>query len=270
MNKSEKAAIVKWVKAVASGDRTFRYNNPTRNPMGVHILGDAVFLGGLVLAESHRGYVELGVPGPGMWGRLKLLQKELTRLSVPHITVNRRVVPQASVDMSDLTVIDNHDDTYTPESLILAATHTHGKSRRAFYLSGFDKQEFFPAYFFCELPPGATPTTIEEAYESLKPEAVRLAESMGRKVKRQGDIFAIPLKDFTPKREPTEDLRVDLTNHRVTGGLIYREGGNKVFFARGKLMHRPRFRRPDHKTLRLGRQWHLVLKNTVPVVDRGW
>jgi hypothetical protein len=58
------------------------------------------------------------------------------------------------------------------------------------FLSGFDHGEPHLAYFFCEMP-NMSATTVEEAYELLKPDAVKLAEELGRTVHRQGDIFAI-------------------------------------------------------------------------------
>lgn len=66
-------------------------------------------------------------------------------------------------------------------------------SRKAYFLSGFDHNEPRPLYFFCELPKTAHPESVAQAYEDLKPDAVKLAEEMNRPVIRQGDIFAVPL-----------------------------------------------------------------------------
>ena len=76
------------------------------------------------------------------------------------------------------------------------STPKHG-ARTAYFLSGFDSNETRPSYFFCELPPKVKPTTVAEAYDTLKPTAVRLAEEYGRDVKRQGDIFAVPVPAWT-------------------------------------------------------------------------
>lgn len=168
------------------------------------------------------------------------------------------------------------------------------RNRRAYFLSGFDLNESRPSYFFCELPRGARPTTVEEAYEALKPDAVKLAESMGREVKRQGDIFAIPMPGLTlaqlradggtarrrvapieevtvwgrrtsrtVRRRVTEHLAHILdTNHEATEVVDMPNGQT---YARGALVHEPGAnRRPDHVRLSLGRDWHLVVKNTVP------
>lgn len=140
--------------------------------------------------------------------------------------------------------------------------------RRAYFLSGFDMNEPRPLYFFCELPKGPKPTTVAEAYEVLKPDAVRLAEQMGRRVSRQGDIFAIELRD-TDKRAlrkagATFEKRGNLlgTNHVATEVAYLPDGTTLV---RGTLHHAPRWRNPDHRRLTVGKSWHLVVKNTVPV-----
>lgn len=140
------------------------------------------------------------------------------------------------------------------------------RHRTAYFLSGFDHQETRRAYFFCELPRGVDPTTVEEAYEALKPDTVKLAEEMGREVRRQGDIFAIPVS--ISRRELSKQgaaggrmLELLNTNHCATE--VLRVG--KLTYARGILHHVPAGRPPDHARVRVGNQWHLILKNTVPL-----
>lgn len=150
------------------------------------------------------------------------------------------------------------------------------RRRTAYFLSGFDTNETRPSYFFCELPPKVKPTTVEEALEALKPQAVKLAEQAGREVKRQGDIFAIPMPGLTLRDLKAQGGRHE--KHRRVGGIS--EGGEllgtnhaatevvyvgKQTYARGVIRHVPEFRRPDHKALTIGREWHLIQKNTVPV-----
>lgn len=157
------------------------------------------------------------------------------------------------------------------------------RNRWAYFLSGFDENETRPSYFFCELPRGSKPTTVTEAYEALKPVTVRLAESMGRDVKRQGDIFAIPMPGLTLRelkaqggelvRKPKlidrdgrtfwdgPRPRLLETNHEATEIVMLGE----QTYARGTISHVPDGRRPDHKRLPLGKDWHLIRKNTVPV-----
>lgn len=171
------------------------------------------------------------------------------------------------------------------------------KHRWAYFLSGFDYQEPRPAYFFCELPPGAKPTTVEEAYETLKPPAVKMAEQSGREVMRQGDIFAIrtfltaavlmKLGGVRRKRTmiteewdlPSWRRRGEETTRRTrtTAGAAYILGTNHeatevievegATYVRGTLTHAPEGRRPDHVRIKLGtgKEWFLAVKNTVPV-----
>lgn len=140
--------------------------------------------------------------------------------------------------------------------------------RRARFLSGFDHNESRRSYFFAELPPVSRATTVAEAYEDLKPDAVKLAEGMGRDVKRQGDIFAVELRTLDKrglrKAGATFERRGNLlgTNHVATEVARMPDG---TTLARGTLTHAPEFRRPDHARVRLGNTWHAIVKNTVPV-----
>lgn len=58
------------------------------------------------------------------------------------------------------------------------------------YISGYDANEDPPLYFLARLPHEVT--TYAEAIEALKPRSVKLAEAQGLRVRRQGDMFAIP------------------------------------------------------------------------------
>ena len=152
------------------------------------------------------------------------------------------------------------------ESLIRAKVH--GRRNRAYFLSGFDMQEANPLYFFCELPRGIHPATVAEAYEALKPATVKAAEQMGRTVHRQGDVFAIGLAGTTKRdlrREgATFAKRGQLlgTNHEATE-VAYLPDGTTL--ARGTLWHSPPWRDPDHKRVTIGKAWHVIVKNTVPI-----
>jgi hypothetical protein len=208
----------------------------------------------------------------------------------------------------------------------------HPRPRVALFLSGFDENERRPLYFLCELPKvDVPPTTVREAYRDLKPETVKLAEAMGKDVKRQGDIYAIPTElttrqlrsmgatfgrknhrirwtDADPvdvygprvaNRYPTDlerethpmdyiagighvihghqyiprvatDLDADSETARLLGtnhvGTYVARLPNGTTLARGTMTHDPGFRGPDHSRVTLGDAWHVILKNTVPVV----
>lgn len=143
-------------------------------------------------------------------------------------------------------------------------------SRTVTLLSDWDRNE--PSgrgYFLCEIP--GKVSTIEEAYEALKPQVVKDAEASGIEVKRQGDIFAIPLDEVTLREYRKRGWNLEkgaqllTTNHVATDVLT--PPGKKVnhHLARGTLRHVPQGRRPDHVRVALGKTWHLIVKNTVPV-----
>lgn len=146
---------------------------------------------------------------------------------------------------------------------------TVSKIRSAKFLSGFDRGETRPSYFFCELP-ATDAVTVEDAYEALKPDTVRMAEQMGRTVFRQGDIFAVELSGRTTRAAlrragATFEKRGQLlgTNHEATEVALLPDG---TTVARGCLYHAPgSWRRPDHARVSLGSGFHVIVKNTVPL-----
>lgn len=188
------------------------------------------------------------------------------------------------------------------------------RRRNIRFLSGFDHNESHLAYFLCEMPrmKEYDYDTVDGAYEALKPDAVVVAEAMGREVLRQGDIFAIPVTTSTAelkrnakaiglRNPPThrrvttrtgyvheslfggrgrpvvsverveidEDERVRMrensmllgTNHQGTEVIHANDG---TIYARGCLWHVPDGRRNDHARVKLGKQWHVIVTNTVP------
>jgi hypothetical protein len=166
------------------------------------------------------------------------------------------------------------------ESLIKAAyttremgTYRDIRHPAAYFLSAFDENE--PGrglYFLCQLPDEAEPTTVAEAREALKPQAVKDAEALGETVLRQGDVFAIPTDAETRNlRAPSEHSAYVLNvNHKATE---VRYDKRNLTYARGVLRHRPRetWRRPEHRAVKLGdgKTWYRLVKNTVPE-GRSW
>ncbi|MGN6325800.1 hypothetical protein [Pseudolysinimonas sp.] len=146
------------------------------------------------------------------------------------------------------------------------------RTRTAKFLSGFDRGETRPSYFFCELP-RMSETTVTAAYDALKPTTVLMAERMGRDISRQGDIFAVPMPTLNLSRLRHDGATISKgehilgTNHKATEVAIIRSGRKTLTYARGTLTHDPAGRRPDHKRVTMGdrKTWHLVVKNTVPV-----
>lgn len=158
---------------------------------------------------------------------------------------------------------------------VFAGRGAQDRTRRR-YLSSFDYQEARPLYFLCELPRTGGVSTVEEAYELLKPPIVKQAIAEGREVTRQGDIFAIPTElttnDLKKRHTPWGKGRVVKrprfglldTNHTASE-VIFATGGR--IYARGLLYHVPQGgRTADHARRKMddGRTWHLLTRNTVP------
>jgi hypothetical protein len=154
--------------------------------------------------------------------------------------------------------------------------HTLGDSvlrvKDRYYLSGVDETgKGSGMYFFAELATKQAPPTLEEAYNMLKPEAVREAEGRELNVLRQGEWFAIPA------RIPTSELMRDVErgiaayrqrhvlgkdgHHELEEAVLYKAGERKgQVYARGVLRHT----QDEHEDLDLGTvRWYLVVHNVV-------
>ncbi|MFF5985929.1 hypothetical protein [Prauserella flavalba] len=149
------------------------------------------------------------------------------------------------------------------------------RTRTAYFLSAFDEQETRPHYFLCELPHGAAPTSVSEAFEALKPPEVIQAETDGLTCTRQGDVFAVPttlttrqVSRLAHKRQ--RGVHVLHLSHTATEVAVTDDG---TTYARGILRHAPpgHGRQPEHKRQPMGdrKTWHQLVKNTVPLDARG-
>lgn len=147
------------------------------------------------------------------------------------------------------------------------------------FLSSFDNLDK-GNYFLCQVP--RNPSTVDEAYEYLKPDAVKTAEQVGLPILRQGDWF------FTrPYGEAQAIVLGQISKLRKTEVRGLRLGGNggthvvtrarqltgiepPTFAVAGCVTHRPQDgRRPEHKRLKLGTEggWWIPFKNTS---EAGW
>lgn len=145
-------------------------------------------------------------------------------------------------------------------------------TRRARFLSAFDMNEARPLYFLCELPATSRAVTIAVAYDDLAPELVHEARAAGLDVLRQGDVFAIPMvapyvgPPAIAAKYAAKRLHVLGTNHTASEVVTVTDGRDTRTYARGVLRHEPGFHRTaDHARVSLGKTWHLLVKNTVPV-----
>lgn len=148
-----------------------------------------------------------------------------------------------------------------------------------FYLSGYDEQEDPPLYFLCRLPHEVA--TVTEAREALKPESVKIAETSGASVLRQGDLFFIETElDDSDVRLAARKVVIDPASwadegekQRILYGTAHYADTvahlpSGAMLAKGTVRHNPRVigqhRGGDHSDLQLPDGWWLVSRNTVP------
>ena len=164
------------------------------------------------------------------------------------------------------------------------SVNMQGSSIPRYFISGFDEtanQRNHDGYFLSELP--AKPRDIAHAFEMLRPTQVKIADKIGTKVLRQGDIFAVPSKLTTRflKKHGADYQKGGLidkyiwgaaikvldyprllgTSHVANETIAYRG----MLFARGTLRHRPtEFGRtlPEHVNVTIGKDWHRIVRNT--------
>lgn len=156
---------------------------------------------------------------------------------------------------------EKHNDTPTASGTGTWKTPRHFTGARLFsigtecFLMDIDRQEIVYGIFNPFLVKLLTPcTTIQEAYERLKPQDVKDAELQGLDVKRQGEWFMIPTP-IAPMATPDRGaLRAgDNRPNWVEEYVIH----NNMSLVRGKIEHSGR----EHKTIKLA-GWHIAIPNT--------
>ena len=242
-------------------------------PTQIELSGGNGTLARVVRTKDHvlGPLIRMPLPNQATDWRWEEAFKTFRREGIPVFCVPRAVLENSDIRPKSIEVIHtekNRRFARPPHQVLKATVHprwlTAKRAREAYFLSGYDRNERGLSYFFCELPPGVVPTTVEDAYQSLQPESVKRALSQKRKVLRQGDMFFIQVKgERTPTDAQTaKDMRLFDTNHFAT------EYGNVngLRMVRGRIEHKPFGRRPDHRPLRLPKGWWITVRNTVPVV----
>jgi len=212
----------------------------------------------------------------------RVLMHALRHSKVTVVVISRDRARQAGMNPEHFKVISQvFGKSGLPMSLISSQIEVRDRhsyrlqERTAYFLTGYDESEGRRGYFLCELPPKKKDKgyeSVPEALEALKPEAVKAAEKLGRQVKRQGDLFFVPMADFDPTQTsgwtrwgaPIRENFIWDTNH--VGKWSVEDG--KAVYVKGHVYHDPEDRQPDHKKVRLGNTWHLVVRNTVPIEAR--
>lgn len=216
----------------------------------------------VVLATRWGGTFILEIPSLWTIFMDRYLRRAIVARGLKNVTIPAGVLSNAGIRGFEIVAQGDATKLRPPQVVIKAQTsHGYSRTREAYFLSGYDTEEFM-SYFFCELPREVT--SIEDAYESLKPEAVRIAERFGRKFKRQGDLYFIPAAD---QKNPAfaravKSLTWMLGTNHASKWVVEIDGAT---YARGKVVHMPWDRDPDHGSVHLGKKWHLVVRNMVPI-----
>ncbi len=179
------------------------------------------------------------------------------------------VVPTTGERWREVTERDKQGRVHTRR------VHSLGDSvvrvRDRYYLSAVDETGagWRGMYFLAELLTDRPPATLAEAFNFLKPKAVREAEARGAHVRRQGEWFAIPTKLLTSELMRDVDAGRAVYrrehvlgrdgHHKLEEAVIYRAGPRKgEVYARGVLSHTGN----EHVDLDLGTiRWHLLVHN---------
>src|SRR5713101_5734419 len=180
------------------------------------------------------------------------------------------VIPSGGEEWKQVKVKDKNG------RITMREIHTLGDSvlrvKDRFYLSGVDETgKGSGMYFFAELATKQAPSTLEEAYNMLKPKVVREAEGRELNVLRQGEWFAIPAQVRTS--ELMRDVERGIAayrqrhvlgkdgHHELEEAVLYKAGERKgQIYARGVL----RNTQDEHTDLDLGTvRWYLIVHNVV-------
>lgn len=204
-------------------------------------------------------------------------QSECIHRLTPNVQIPFSALTGANIFPEDIKLIDHKADTwqeeeYTDNDGERKTRDVHFLGGVLFeyndnqYLSGFDSQESLSrrSYFLTRI--AGKFETYDDAIESLKPIEVKYAIESGIDVKRQGEYFFIPRDIKTRELSKVSNLVGKMhpifpeSTHIATEVRETSEGARVV---RGTVRHRPgEFRTPQHGILKLGKQWHIPIKNT--------
>lgn len=283
--KIEYDAMQRWIRTLLDA-RDWTINMSTNRRAGrIQIRNNEIGLDALTFATAYRvrqgnPYVAINVPQLGNLKATLRFERMLDKAEIPWVVLPLDTAGAAGVLLESVQILDSRivkRGIWTlTESVFVSdiqlpmrwdGNRRINPTRTARFVSGADWQERMPPYFLSELPTTSTATSVDEALEDLKPPAVKLAESAGRTVLRQGDIFAIPMPEYEPTGIVQDKGMLFGTNHAVDKMVVVPGDNQSLIYGKGYIRHVPEGRRPDHKKLRLGSTWHLIVKNTVPIAE---
>lgn len=198
---------------------------------------------------------------------------------------------EAVIDVKSIEVIDREESKYVEiekkdketGELKMVPMHLMGstlfKVGKRIFLSGIDEtaKDLWNGFFLTQVV--GNPTTVEEAYEGMKPEEVKNLEVAGYNVRRQGEYFFVEclpaLNSVLNKEKDKLQKKVALSHKKrdttLEGAWNFSQSRHVVTnyieldgqaFAKGTCRHVG----GEHKMLKLD-SWHLVFEN---VQEKSW
>lgn len=203
------------------------------------------------------------------------LRESLTRKKVKFAIIPFSALNSAGIDISRIKYIDLEKEKTMLVKIKNKAGEMEEKLRHLlgsvvfefnnrYFLSGVDESgtNAWRSYFLAELPYKVS--SVEEAYNALKPEEVKQAERLGLEVKRQGEWFFIPVdKEINIKlnKEKNVSRSALLPNRDRNRRLMHLATrlftDNKKMYAKGTVRHLEK----QHRMLTLP-SWYEVYENT--------
>jgi hypothetical protein len=153
---------------------------------------------------------------------------DLTKLRIIHQAADESITRKYDTGKrdkkTDMPIMAEETVHFTGASLF--------KVEEQMFLFDLDRREiehkiFNP--FLVKLPDGCKARTVEEAYEALKPQAVKDAEKAGLEVKRQGEWFFIEVTGETARKLKA----IEVKHPRHVKRLTLSAGQNRPNYARG-------------------------------------
>lgn len=144
-------------------------------------------------ADINRRY-RLSGDGQRQAWMLYIDNETLSRLKTQREAHNRTVATNGW-GLFTVGEFPTEDGWYTTEMVhhlgacLFSALGEDGKRHK--FVSAFDEDEPARMYFLAQLPDGSGATTYQEALDALAPPFVHEARKRGRRVFRQGDVFAV-------------------------------------------------------------------------------
>lgn len=169
------------------------------------------------------------------FARVPDIGRGLPRLPLTSISSDVRYATPHTYSWKELIeIVDEDKSRFGPPTVFKIGEH--------YFLWGRDDQQFIA--HLCE-----PVETVEQALESMKPEAAKTAEGAGSKVHRQGDLFFIPF----PTLQDSEVMEYDKQCYVKITKELYNYKSGEYDLVPSKRLYRPEIEKTRHKASEVGR-----------------